>query len=49
MTEYRSNGLIREENRNNKMFFYIGGFFVFTLCLLGIFILIFVLRNHNNF
>ncbi|EIA10546.1 hypothetical protein HJ01_00052 [Flavobacterium frigoris PS1] len=49
MIGYGSNGLIREGDRNNKMFFYIGGSFVVTLFLLGLFILIFVLRNHNNF
>ncbi len=48
MAGYSNDGLIREEN-NNKMFFYIGGFFVITLGLLGFFILIFVLRNINNF
>jgi hypothetical protein len=49
MVKYGSNGLVEKESKKNKMFFYIGVFFVSTLGLLGVLILMFVLGNLNYF
>jgi len=49
MAGYGSNGLIGGNNKNKKMFFYIGSFFVILLGLLGVLILIFALSNLNHF
>jgi hypothetical protein len=49
MFGYGKGGLISEENSSNKMFLYLGSFFVVVMGLCGFLILLFVLSGLNYF